>query len=155
MSAASALVGESITGLNGMLIPKVMSQGDVVAAADAIPGVPVWVMVETPVAISLAAADRFDRAGVAGMVIGIGDLAKHQGIALADAEADADLLRRRIAVAAAASRAGQQCLDGVVVGDTTAALEAGRRSRALGFTGRSVYTPRHVQPCRDGGRTGP
>lgn len=152
--ATAVLLGGSMSGPRGVLIPKVMSQRDVVTAEHAIPGVPIWVMIETPVAVSLASADRFDRVSVAGMVIGMGDLAKHQRISLAEAELDADFLRQRSGVAAAATRAKQHCLDGVVVGDASAALEAGRRSCALGFTGRSVYAPQHVQPCRDGGRTG-
>lgn len=61
--------------LEAILIPKVNSAADVQAVADLIPGVDLWAMMETPLAM-LNAAEIAAHPRLTGMVMGTNDLAK-------------------------------------------------------------------------------
>ncbi|WP_156688336.1 aldolase/citrate lyase family protein [Mycobacterium sp. Marseille-P9652] len=138
--------------LDGVLVPKATGAPDVDAVADTISDVPLWIMVETATAVAAATAGQFRRTDVVGLVIGLADLAAFRSVPLGAAEHDTALLTIRSRVAAARGR-HQHCLDGVVFGGADTARVAGHRSRTLGFTGRSLYRPEHVAPCRIGAAT--
>jgi (3S)-malyl-CoA thioesterase len=71
---ARAMAG--LTGhMEGLLIPKVSSAGDLDKVAALVPDIPLWAMMETPLAM-LNAAEIAAHSRLAGMVIGTNDLAK-------------------------------------------------------------------------------
>ena len=63
---------------DAVLIPKVSSPADVEAVAKALPGQPLWAMMETPRGILNAAAIA-DHPQLTGLVLGTNDLAKEVG----------------------------------------------------------------------------
>jgi len=64
--------------IDALLIPKVSSPADLEAVAQAIPDVPLWAMMETPLGM-LNAATIAAHPRLAGMVMGTNDLAKELG----------------------------------------------------------------------------
>ncbi len=127
-----------------LMIPKVSHAEELVIIAEALGGPdapPLWPVVESALGLKHA----FDIAaapGVEGVLFGGADYAADLGISL-DWE---PLLHARGTLAAAAAAAGVALMDVpyLDVADEAGLIEATRRARALGFTGRSCIHPAQV-----------
>jgi citrate lyase subunit beta/citryl-CoA lyase len=137
---------------DAILVPKPVSGGDIVRAAQALIGAPdrtrLWAMIETPLAIlniaEIAAAAKAPGARLACFVMGTNDLVK---------ETRADLSKNRrpalywLSAAITAARAyGLDALDGVY--NSFRDAEGYRREclhgRALGFDGKTLIHPDQI-----------
>jgi (3S)-malyl-CoA thioesterase len=128
---------------DGVLLPKVEAPDAIAAARAALPGLPVWAMMETPAAILTAAASAA-APGLAGLVLGTNDLAKDLGCRF---RPDRLPLMAALQTCLLAARArGLVCLDGVY---NTYLDEAGLRAeceqgRDLGFDGKTLIHPAQI-----------
>jgi (3S)-malyl-CoA thioesterase len=128
---------------DGVLLPKVEAPDAIAAARAALPGLPVWAMMETPAAILNAAAIAA-APGLAGLVLGTNDLAKDLGCRF---RPDRLPLMAALQTCLLAARArGLVCLDGVY---NTYLDEAGLRAeceqgRDLGFDGKTLIHPAQI-----------
>jgi citrate lyase subunit beta / citryl-CoA lyase len=139
---ADDLAAVAATGA-AVLLPKVTGPGDIARVATALPGRPVWAMVETCAAVgalfALAAAP-----GLAAMVVGANDLALEMR---ARPGADRAELLPILSLAVAAARAhGRIAIDAVCndysdLGRVSAECAQGRR---LGFDGKSLIHPAQI-----------
>ncbi|MCR8724057.1 HpcH/HpaI aldolase/citrate lyase family protein [Frigidibacter sp. ROC022] len=125
---------------DGVLLPKVGHPDDIAAVRKALPGVPVWAMMESPVAIANAYAIAA-APGLAGMVLGTNDLAKDLGC-----RHRADRLPLMLALQTclmAARGAGLICLDGVFNAylDEDGLEAECQQGRDLGFDGKTLIHP--------------
>jgi citrate lyase subunit beta/citryl-CoA lyase len=138
--------------LDAVLVPKVRDAADVVALSGAMdragfaPKVALWVMIETPRA-ALAVeriADCAATTRLAGLVLGLNDLAKDTGMAQAPGRAAFVPLMAQCVLAARAN--GIVALDGVcnAIADP-ALLEAEcAQARSFGFDGKTLIHPAQV-----------
>jgi citrate lyase subunit beta / citryl-CoA lyase len=136
--------------IDALLVPKVDDEHDIVALSQAMdaagyaPHVPLWVMIETPRAV--LAIERIAAAGhrLAGMVLGLNDLAKDTG--MVQAPGRATFLPVLVQTVLAARANGLVLLDGVCNAiDDTARLEAEcAQARDLGFDGKTLIHPAQV-----------
>jgi citrate lyase subunit beta/citryl-CoA lyase len=145
------LAAVAAAGADAVLAPKVSSPADVAAYDRALSGGPsrLWVMIETCPAIlaldAIGAAARTTR--LRAFVMGVNDLAREMGARQTAARA---AFIPALALAVTAARAhGLVILDGVHNEiDDLAALEAVCRQGAdLGFDGKSLIHPSHLDIC--------
>jgi (3S)-malyl-CoA thioesterase len=137
------LAAAAAMACDGVLLPKVEAPDAIAAARAALPGLPVWAMMETPAAILNAAAIAA-APGLAGLVLGTNDLAKDLGCRF---RPDRLPLMAALQTCLLAARArGLVCLDGVY---NTYLDEAGLRAeceqgRDLGFDGKTLIHPAQI-----------
>lgn len=128
---------------DGLLLPKTESRRDVEALTAALPGLPVWCMIETPRGV-LNALEIADCDTVAGFVLGTNDLAKDIGCATGgDRLAMMGALQTCLMAARAA---GIVCVDGVYNAfrdEDGLELEC-EQGRALGMDGKTLIHPAQV-----------
>jgi citrate lyase subunit beta/citryl-CoA lyase len=145
------LVEAARAGPDAVLAPKVRGPADVLAYDRALAGAPahtrLWVMIET--AASIFALDAIAGAAprLAGLVMGVNDLAREMG---ARQSADRAPFHAALSLAVTAARAhGLIILDGVHNEiDDLAALEAVcRQGAAFGFDGKTLIHPSHLAIC--------
>jgi citrate lyase subunit beta/citryl-CoA lyase len=132
---------------DGVLVPKVSTAADVVAADKALGGaIPLWVMIETPLAIlnikEIAAAAQSTR--LTGFVIGLNDLAKEQRASFTPDRA-AFLTSLTLAVLAARAY-GLVAIDAVHndIADAVGFETACRQGAMLGYDGKTVIHPSQI-----------
>ena len=131
---------------DAVLLPKVDDAAGVAAYAALLPGVPLWVMVETPKALlrleALAAAP-----GLKALVMGTNDIAKDVGFR---AGGDRLPFLGFLAQAVAAARAyGLAILDGVynAIDDAEGFAAECAQGVRFGFDGKTLIHPAQVEPC--------
>jgi len=128
---------------DGVLLPKVNDAAAIAAARAALPGVPVWAMMETGAGI-LNAQEIACAPGLEGFVMGTNDLARELGCRH---RADRLPLMTSLQTCLLAARAhGRICVDGVF---NAFRDEAGLRAeceqgRDLGFDGKTLVHPSQV-----------
>jgi len=124
-----------------VMLPKAETPEAVARVRQALPDVPVWLVIETCEglrrAYDLAAVE-----GVAGLLFGGADYAAEIGTDLSFEP----LLFARGALVAAAARSGRELLDVpyINVRDESGLIAETRRVKALGFTGRACIHPGQV-----------
>ncbi len=127
-----------------VVVPKVSGVGHLRAVAALIGGIPIWAMVETPVAVfDIRAIAGFDQVEV--LVLGTNDLAKELRAALVPGRA---ALVPHLATALLGAReAGKVILDGVYndVRDLTGFEAECRQGAELGFDGKTLVHPSQVE----------
>ncbi len=138
---------------DAVLLPKVDGPAEIAEAdarlAAAPPATRLWAMIETPAAVlglaALAGAARGSR--LAGLVLGLNDLAKETG-ARQTAERAPFWMAMSLTVAAARAR-GLVALDGVHndIEDLAALEVACRQAADFGFDGKTLIHPSHLDIC--------
>jgi len=131
---------------DAILVPKVETANHLAAVREIAPGIPLWAMVETPLALlnlgEIAAAP-----GLACLVLGPNDLARSTGVAMRPGRAA--MIPWFMSVIAAA-RAHRLCvLDGVFNAFADAAGFAAECGQAaeLGIDGKTLIHPSQVEPA--------
>ncbi|WP_447760432.1 HpcH/HpaI aldolase/citrate lyase family protein [Sphingopyxis panaciterrae] len=130
--------------LDAIVLPKVDASADLGPLRGL--GLPLFAMIETPVAI-YAARDIGADPAVAGLIAGLNDLA-HE-LKLPDGMDRGAMSHAIQAIVLAARAAGCWCFDGVynAIDDAAGfAAEAGE-GRRLGFDGKTLIHPSQVNPC--------
>jgi (3S)-malyl-CoA thioesterase len=137
-----AAFGQRI-GVDGLVVPKVTDPADLDAVAALAPEIPLWAMMETPLAMlnagTIAAHPR-----LVGMVMGTNDLAKDLG---SRARADRLPMLAGLGLCVLAARAhGRVILDGVynALHDTDGLVAECQQGRDMGFDGKSLIHPAQV-----------
>jgi citrate lyase subunit beta/citryl-CoA lyase len=150
------LAAAASAGPDAILAPKVRGPADVLAYDRAIAAAPahtrLWVMIETVQSIFAldaiaGAAPKHGASRLAGLVMGVNDLAREMG---ARQSADRAPFHAALSLAVTAARAhGLIVLDGVHNEiDDLAALEAVcRQGREFGFDGKTLIHPSHLAIC--------
>lgn len=134
---------------DGVLVPKIGDAGAVAEHAAAVPGVPLWVMIETTGAVfrleEIARAVAV--AGGGGFVLGTNDLAKDMRARLTVARTP--FLGMMALAVAAARGAGLAILDGVhnVIDDEAGLADQCAQGVEFGFDGKTLIHPRQIAPC--------
>lgn len=137
-------------GADGVVLPKVRSPADVLAAIQALDAaggptdLPVWAMMETPQGILNAREIAGCHPRLAGLILGTADLAKDLGCAHTP---DRLPFLTSFGLCLLAGRAhGLAVLDGVHLElEDSAGLEAAcRQGRDLGFDGKTLIHPRQI-----------
>lgn len=150
---AEDLAAVSSSGADAVLVPKVSSRADVLAAREALGNnseMGLWVMMETPAAMLTAAdiaAARSEAPGLTTMVMGTNDLAKETRASLLPGRA---AFQPWLATCLAAARsAGLDILDGVFndLEDADGFEAECQQGREMGFDGKTLIHPRQIQPC--------
>ena len=134
---AAAFAG---TSADAVLIPKASCAQDVQAVAEALPGVPLWAMMETPLAMLNAGAIAAHPA-LAGMVMGTNDLAKDLG---SRQRADRLPMQAGLGLCLLAARAHDRVIvDGVfnAFKDDDGLRAECEQGRDLGFDGKTLIHP--------------
>ena len=134
---AAAFAG---TSADAVLIPKASCAQDVQAVAEALPGVPLWAMMETPLAMLNAGASAAHPA-LAGMVMGTNDLAKDLG---SRQRADRLPMQAGLGLCLLAARAHDRVIvDGVfnAFKDDDGLRAECEQGRDLGFDGKTLIHP--------------
>ncbi|HEY1416150.1 MAG TPA: CoA ester lyase [Caulobacteraceae bacterium] len=150
---ADDLAETAAVGPHAVLVPKIASAADVVAADRALAAAPqgtrLWVMVETCQAIlaltEIAAAAHETR--LSAFVMGINDLAKEMGARMT---ADRAPFHAALSLAVTAARTtGLAALDGVhnEIEDLAALEAVCVQGRDFGFDGKSLIHPSHLDIC--------
>ncbi len=126
--------------VDGVLLPKVSSPEDVERAAQVLPALPIWAMMETPLGIlnagAIAAHPR-----MAGFVLGTNDLAKELGCRF---RPDRLPLLTSLQMCLLAARAqGLICVDGVynAFKDEEGLRAECQQGRDMGFDGKTLIHP--------------
>jgi citrate lyase subunit beta/citryl-CoA lyase len=136
---------------DAILVPKIRSAADVQAYDAALAAAPasvgLWAMIETPQAI--LGLDALAGAGgrLSGLVMGINDLAKETG---ARQTPDRSAFQAALSLSVMAARAhGLIILDGVhnEIDDLEALAAVCRQGADLGFDGKSLIHPSHLEIC--------
>lgn len=129
-----------------VLLPKIEGPNEVRAARHIlINTAPIWVMMETSRAILRAAEIAAISPPIAGMIMGLNDLAKELKVAQT---ADRAALLYSLSACVVAARAyGRSIIDAVYgdIGDSEGFLAACRQGRALGFDGKTVIHPNQIE----------
>ncbi len=147
---AEDLVAAARSGADAVLLPKVESAAEVVAAAGALrgagapPGLALWAMIETPRGVLAAPAIAAASPRLTCLVSGTSDLAKE--LHVRPGAGRAELLTALSLTVLAARAHGLGCLDGVHL---HLADEAGfeaqcRQGRDLGFDGKTLIHPKTI-----------
>jgi (3S)-malyl-CoA thioesterase len=130
-------------GVDGLVVPKVTDPAQLDAVAALAPEIPLWAMMETPLAMlnagTIAAHPR-----LVGMVMGTNDLAKDLG---SRARADRLPMLAGLGLCVLAARAhGRVILDGVynALHDTDGLVAECQQGRDMGFDGKSLIHPAQV-----------
>jgi citrate lyase subunit beta/citryl-CoA lyase len=150
---ADDLAAASTVGPDAVLVPKISTAADVIAADHALAAAPhrtrLWVMIETCQAIlalaEIASAAKETR--LSAFVMGINDLAKEMGARMT---ADRAPFRSALSLAVTAARgAGLTALDGVhnEIEDLAALEAVCVQGRDFGFDGKSLIHPSHLEIC--------
>lgn len=142
-------------GPDAVLVPKVGTAADVVAASQALdaagaaPDLALWVMVETPLSIlnigALAAAAAGTRLSC--LVMGTNDLAKETRARITPGRAP---FHFALSAAVTAARAhGLTAIDGVFndIGDADGFEAVCRQGVEFGFDGKTLIHPAQLEPC--------
>lgn len=145
---ADDLAAAAAAGPDAVLIPKVSTPADIVAARALLPAaIPLWAMIETCAAMfrldALGAASV--EAGVTAWVIGSNDLAKEMRCAL---DVERAPLMTALSLSLMAARAhGLTILDGVYndIADTEGLARQCAQGLALGFDGKTLIHPSQVE----------
>lgn len=136
---------------DGILLPKISSAAQLSAfAAKVGNGVPLWAMIETPLAIlnlAAIASWRGEQAKLAGFVAGTNDLAREASIALVAGRAPMQSILTQIVIAARAY--GLAVLDGVfnALGDDAGLQRECAQAREFGFDGKTLIHPGQIDIC--------
>ncbi len=138
-------------GTDGLVLPKVESPEDVLAAAallagsGAPPGLPLWLTIETPRGVLASAVLGGAHPDVAGLVAGTSDLAKE--LRARHVPGREPLLHALSAIVLAARAHGLAALDGVhlALDDENGFAAACRQGRDLGFDGKTLIHPRTIE----------
>jgi len=130
--------------IDGILVPKVNSAADVAAVGEQCPGMALWAMMETPLAV-LNAAEIAAHPRLTGLVLGTNDLAKDMGSRYRADRAPLMLALQMCLLAARA--AGVVCVDGVynAFKDDSGLERECEQGRDLGFDGKSLIHPAQVE----------
>lgn len=134
---------------DGVLVPKIGDADAVAAHAAAVPGVPLWVMIETTGAVfrleEIARAVAV--AGGGGFVLGTNDLAKDMRARLTVARTP--FLGMMALAVAAARGAGLAILDGVhnEIDDEAGLADQCAQGAEFGFDGKTLIHPRQIATC--------
>jgi citrate lyase subunit beta/citryl-CoA lyase len=140
-------------GVDGVLVPKIMSGDDICVAdqslndAGAVPNLGLWAMIETPLAIlninEIAAASSDTR--LTGFVMGTNDLAKELN-AVPTPDRIAFLFALSAAIAAARAY-GLAVIDGVYndIGNEAGLTTECEQGRVLGFDGKTLIHPAQIE----------
>lgn len=143
MSAAVAARPDAI------LVPKISSAADVARAAALSKGLPLWVMIETPLAIlnlrDIGQAAR--SANLTCFVLGTNDLLKETRMKALNARA---ALLPSLSQSVLAARAfGLDCIDGVYndFKDETGFAAECEQGVSLGMDGKTLIHPSQIEPC--------
>jgi citrate lyase subunit beta/citryl-CoA lyase len=134
----------TLQGIDGVVLPKCASPGEVAAVAEAVAPAAVLPLLETAQGIVSAAAIAGASAPIAALIFGAEDLTAQLGI---PRTIDGDeLIYPRSQVVLAAATAGADAIDAVLIHIT--ALDDLRRdaqrARALGFAGKMAIHPSQV-----------
>jgi len=143
---ADDMAAAAESGASAILLPKISTAEDVIAARVRAGRVALWAMIETPRAVfnALEIAD----AGVECLVLGANDLVSAMG---GRHRADrANLQAAMSATVLAARAAGISALDGVhnALDDTAGFARACAEARDFGFDGKSVIHPAQIAPAK-------
>lgn len=136
---------------HAILIPKVGSPQDVIDARAALPDVPLWAMMETPLAMldarQIAAAGQDAGWGLSALVMGTNDLAKDTGARLIPGRVP--MLAWLSTCVAAARAYGLSILDGVsnALDDPEGFLAECQQGRDMGMDGKTLIHPKQIAPC--------
>lgn len=129
---------------DGVLVPKISHAADIDGAAHI--GLPIWAMIETPLAI-LNIAEIAAAPVLAGMVMGTNDLAKDMQAKLRPGRA-AFVTALSMTVMAARAH-GKIVLDGVftAIGDEAGLAAECEQGRDFGFDGKTLIHPSQLDIC--------
>lgn len=136
---------------SAILIPKVNNAQDVADARAALPDVPLWAMMETPLAMldarDIAAAGQEEGWGLSAFVMGTNDLAKDTGARLIPGRGP--MLAWLSTCIAAARAYGLSILDGVsnALDDPDGFLAECEQGRDMGMDGKTLIHPKQIAPC--------
>lgn len=136
---------------NAVLIPKVNSAQDVIDARASLPDVPLWAMMETPLAMldakHIAAAGQDAGWGLSAFVMGTNDLAKDTGARLIPGRQS--MLTWLSTCIAAARAYGLAILDGVsnTLDDPEGFQAECEQGRDMGMDGKTLIHPKQIAPC--------
>ncbi len=139
MAAATAMAPDAI------LVPKVSTAEDVARAAKLAKGIPLWVMIETP--LSILNAREIGAAGPSCFVLGTNDLMKDTRMRATAGRAS---LIPALSTAVLAARAfGLDCIDGVYndFRDETGLASECEQGVALGMDGKTLIHPAQIEIC--------
>ncbi|MBK9376338.1 MAG: CoA ester lyase [Holophagales bacterium] len=138
-------------GADGLVLPKVESPEDVLAAATLLagpgapPGLPLWLTIETPRGVLACGVLAGAHPAVAGLVAGTSDLAKE--LRARHVPGREPLLFALSAIVLAARAHGLWVLDGVhlALDDESGFAASCRQGRDLGFDGKTLIHPRTIE----------
>src|SRR5579863_3408001 len=146
-------------GPDAVLVPKVSAPAQLrqvaerLAAVGAAPGLRVWAMMETPLAMlnarEIAAAALDPATRLAAFVMGTNDLAKDTRARIVPGRAP--MLPWLMICVAAARAFGLDILDGVYndLGNAEGFAAECRAARDLGFDGKTLIHPQQIAPCNE------
>jgi len=146
-------------GPDAVLVPKVSTPEQLrqvaerLAGVSAAPGLRVWAMMETPLAMlsvaGIAAAAREPATRLAAFVMGTNDLAKDTRARIVPGRAP--MLPWLMTCVAAARAFGLDILDGVYndIGNAEGFAAECRQARDLGFDGKTLIHPQQIAPCNE------
>ncbi len=147
------------SGADAVLLPKVQSADDlqraraVLTGYGARPGLTLWAMMETPLAIlkaaEIAAAGPADPFPLTVLVMGTNDLAKETRASLDGGRVG--MLSWLSTCIAAARAYGIEVLDGVYnsIGDEAGFRAECEQGRLLGMDGKTLVHPSQIAPCNE------
>ncbi|MER5884436.1 CoA ester lyase [Streptomyces sp. NPDC001941] len=131
-----------LPGLGGLRLPKVTHATDIARAADLAPGVPLYPLLESALAVEHAYSLARAHPAVAGVALGEADLRADLG---AREDAALDWPRSRLVVAARAAGLAPPAQSVFPhTGDPDGLAASCARGRALGFLGRAAIHPRQL-----------
>lgn len=136
---------------NAVLIPKVNSAQDVTDARASLPDVPLWAMMETPLAMldakHIAATGQDAGWGLSALVMGTNDLAKDTSARLIPGRQP--MLAWLSTCIAAARAYGLAILDGVsnALDDPEGFQAECEQGRNMGMDGKTLIHPKQIAPC--------
>lgn len=145
------LAAAASAGPDAVLVPKIRGRADIAdceaALADAPSRTRLWAMIETPQAILNIAEIAAAGGRLAGLTLGINDLAKETG---ARQTRGREAFHAALSLSVMAARAnGLAILDGVhnEIDDLEALAEVCRQGANFGFDGKSLIHPSHIDIC--------
>jgi citrate lyase subunit beta/citryl-CoA lyase len=147
---AEDLAAAARSGADAVLLPKVESADELLAAAGALraagapPGLGLWAMIETPRGVLAAPAIAAASPRLACLVAGTSDLAKD--LHARPASGRAELLTALSLIVLSARAHGLACLDGVHLdlADEVGFEAQCRQGRDLGFDGKTLIHPKTI-----------
>jgi citrate lyase subunit beta / citryl-CoA lyase len=151
------LVAAAAAGPDAVLVPKISSPEEVALVAHKLadrkapPGLAMWAMIETPLAILdanfIAAAGRDPKMRLNVFVLGTNDIAKETRARIVPGRLP--MLAALSTVILAARAHGLDVLDGVFneIQDTAGFARECEDGRNLGFDGKTLIHPSQIEPC--------